>query len=141
MSPVRGRWGRVVLWLGLASFAAGAQDLRQRHYQPLLGTAGECVTPFNGTLVRIDDPAFEVPLDRAHLRVSHWGDPGTAESVGAIERAVQSLVIEGAQLGFWRFRDAAEAAPFIDAYRRARRAEVSTDAAVVPREGAVTATP
>lgn len=89
MSPVRGRWGRVVLWLGLASFAAGAQDLRQRHYQPLLGTAGECVTPFNGTLVRIDDPAFEVPLDRAHLRVSHWGDPGTAESVGAIERAVQ----------------------------------------------------
>jgi curli production assembly/transport component CsgG len=45
----------------------------------------------------------------------------------AIERAVQSLVIEGAQLGFWRFQDDAEAAPFIDAYNRARRAELSTE--------------
>lgn len=36
----------------------------------------------------------------------------------AIERAVQSLVIEGADLGFWSFRDAEEAAPLIESYRR-----------------------
>jgi curli production assembly/transport component CsgG len=45
----------------------------------------------------------------------------------AVERAVHSLVIEGAQLGFWRFQDDAEAAPFIEAYNRARRAELSTE--------------
>lgn len=37
----------------------------------------------------------------------------------AIERAVQSMVIEGASLGFWRFADPQGAAPMIDAYRRA----------------------
>lgn len=44
----------------------------------------------------------------------------------AIERAVQSLVIEGAQLGFWQFRNAADAAPLIESYQRARLAELST---------------
>lgn len=43
----------------------------------------------------------------------------------AIERAVHSLVIEGAQLGYWQFRDQAGAAPLIDSYRRARLAELS----------------
>ena len=78
----------LVLLLGLAALPAAAQDLRQRHYEPLFGTAGECVTPYSGTLLRIDDPAIDVPLDRAHLRVSYWGDPGTAEAAGAIGRAV-----------------------------------------------------
>lgn len=45
----------------------------------------------------------------------------------AVERAVHSLVIEGAQLGFWSFRDAAAAAPVVDAYNRARQAELSTE--------------
>lgn len=43
----------------------------------------------------------------------------------AVERAVHSLVIEGAQLGYWQFHDQAEAAPLIDFYQHARLAELS----------------
>lgn len=46
----------------------------------------------------------------------------------AIERAVQSLVMEGAQLGFWRFQDEQAAGPFIESYRRAQEAALSVDA-------------
>lgn len=74
--------------LALAASGAGAQDLRVRNYRPLFSTAGECITPTSGTLVQIDNPTIEVPLDRAHLRVSYWGDPGTAEQAGAISRPV-----------------------------------------------------
>lgn len=38
----------------------------------------------------------------------------------AIERAVHSLVLEGAQLGYWRFADAAAAAPLLGSYQQAR---------------------
>ncbi len=44
----------------------------------------------------------------------------------AVERAVQSLVIEGAQLGFWQFRDQSAASDLIEGYRRARLAEISS---------------
>ncbi|GAM96644.1 curli production assembly/transport component CsgG [alpha proteobacterium U9-1i] len=44
----------------------------------------------------------------------------------AVERAVQSLVIEGAQLGYWNFQDQAAAQPYIDAYDRARHGELSS---------------
>lgn len=44
----------------------------------------------------------------------------------AIERAVQSLVIEGADLGFWRFADPQAAAPIIDSYRRTGSATAIT---------------
>ncbi|MDX2309262.1 MAG: CsgG/HfaB family protein, partial [Hyphomicrobium sp.] len=39
----------------------------------------------------------------------------------AIEKAVHSLVLEGAQLGYWRFEDQAQAAPLIENYMRAKR--------------------
>ncbi len=44
----------------------------------------------------------------------------------AVERAVQSLVIEGVQLGFWNFRDEAAGRPFVEAYEQARRDEMSS---------------
>ncbi len=50
----------------------------------------------------------------------------------AIERAVQSLVVEGAQLGFWQFRNQADAAPLIDSYQRARLAELSATTSPSP---------
>jgi curli production assembly/transport component CsgG len=44
----------------------------------------------------------------------------------AVERAVQSLVIEGVQLGFWNFQDEAAGRPFVEAYEQARRDEMSS---------------
>jgi curli production assembly/transport component CsgG len=44
----------------------------------------------------------------------------------AIERAVQALVLEGAQLGFWNFLNQAEAAPMLESYRLARNSERSS---------------
>ena len=45
----------------------------------------------------------------------------------AVERAVQSLVIEGAQLGFWNFADEAAGRPFVEEYEAARRGQLSSE--------------
>lgn len=57
----------------------------------------------------------------------------------AIERAVHSLVIEGAQLGFWQFADAQAAAPLIENYQRARFSAVSTNGSTIDLANAATA--
>jgi curli production assembly/transport component CsgG len=46
----------------------------------------------------------------------------------AIEKAVHSLVLEGAQLGYWRFEDPAASAPLIEEYIRAKRGIYRADA-------------
>ena len=51
----------------------------------------------------------------------------------AVERAVHSLVVEGAQLGYWRFQNEAAGGALIAAYERARRGEYSADA--IPSNG------
>jgi curli production assembly/transport component CsgG len=43
----------------------------------------------------------------------------------AIERAVQSLVLEGADLGLWNFADSEAARPLIESYRAVNRPDVS----------------
>lgn len=50
----------------------------------------------------------------------------------AIERAVQSLVLEGAQLGFWQFQDQAAGASLLESYRQQRGAELSAALAPPP---------
>jgi curli production assembly/transport component CsgG len=52
----------------------------------------------------------------------------------AIEKAVHSLVLEGAQLGYWRFENVAASAPLIEEYMRAKRGIYNTD--VMPAEAA-----
>lgn len=47
----------------------------------------------------------------------------------AIEKAVQSLVLEGAQLGFWRFANSAAAKPLLDNYDAERGGVFSAKAA------------
>jgi curli production assembly/transport component CsgG len=46
----------------------------------------------------------------------------------AIEKAVHSLVLEGVQLGYWRFEDPAEGKPLLDAFERAKRGIYSSEA-------------
>lgn len=46
----------------------------------------------------------------------------------AIEKAVHSLVLEGAHLGYWRFQDQAAATPLIEDYLRAMRGVYDVDA-------------
>lgn len=46
----------------------------------------------------------------------------------AIEKAVHSLILEGVQLGYWRFEDQVAGAPLVEAYDRAKRGIYSNTA-------------
>jgi curli production assembly/transport component CsgG len=49
----------------------------------------------------------------------------------AIEKAVHSLVIEGAELGYWRFANPSDAAPLIKDYDAARNGVFASNAAPI----------
>lgn len=63
-------------------------------------------------------------LLEAETGVTH-NEPEQLALQQAIERAVQSLVLEGADLGIWSFRDAEAAQPLIESYRTSNRAAAS----------------
>lgn len=53
----------------------------------------------------------------------------------AIEKAVHSLILEGVQLGYWRFENAEAGAALLDTYDRAKRGIYSSEA--IPRTSPV----
>ena len=69
--------------------SAEGKDWNYR-FEKLLGTSGQCLSFADGSVVNINDPAIEVPRNRAFVRVGYWGDPATVEREFAISLPILS---------------------------------------------------
>ena len=72
-----------------ASSPADSKNWSYR-FERLLGTSGQCLDFADGSVVNINDPAIELPRNRAFARVGYWGDPATAERDFAISVPILS---------------------------------------------------
>ena len=130
-------------YLGIGGFSEYRQDTVTVYLRAVSVKTGEVLTTVVArktvASVALSASAFRYVAFKELLEAETGittNEPDQVALQQAIEKAVQSLVLEGAQLGYWQFEDSAAAQPLIDQYLRDKRG--TYDANALPMEAART---
>lgn len=121
-------------YLGIGGMSEYRQDTVTVYLRAVSVKTGEVLTTVvarkSVASVAVSASAFRFVAFRELLEAETGittNEPDQIALQQAIEKAVHSLVLEGAQLGYWRFEDQAAAAPLIEEYARAKRGVYGVD--------------
>ncbi len=122
-------------YLGIGAFSEYRQDTVTVYLRAVSVKTGEVLTTVVSrktvASVAVSASAFKFVAYRELLEAEtgvSTNEPDQIALQQAIEKAVHSLVLEGAQLGYWRFEDTAAGVPLIEEYLRAKRGIYEADA-------------
>lgn len=133
-------------YLGIGGFSQYRQDTVTVYLRAVSVKTGEVLTTVvarkSVASVAVNASVFKYVAFRELLEAETGittNEPDQLALQQAIEKAAHSLVLEGAQLGYWQFADPAAAAPLIDQYLKDKRGLY--DAAALPPEALGTLRP
>ncbi|MDX2233476.1 MAG: CsgG/HfaB family protein [Hyphomonadaceae bacterium] len=126
-------------YLGIGAHSEYRQDTVTVYLRAVSVKTGEVLTTVVArktvASVALSASAFKFVAYRELLEAEtgvSTNEPDQIALQQAIEKAVHSLVLEGAHLGYWRFADPAAATPLIEEYLKAKRGIYEADA--VPQQ-------
>lgn len=121
-------------YLGIGGMSEYRQDTVTVYLRAVSVKTGEVLTTVvarkSVASVAVSASAFKFVAFRELLEAETGittNEPDQIALQQAIEKAVHSLVLEGAQLGYWRFEDQTAGAPLIEEYARAKRGIYGVD--------------